>query len=244
MIKVKSENIIDYTPSSDGSSDVSKTYVDNRDAYTLQQAKSYTDSVTSSSGCDGGDVSKEYVDTQDASVLQAATVAKARADSAYTEATKAATTTLVGRSRLNTSVTSASTAEAATPSAVKQAYDLAKANIIESGTNSNGDYTKFPGGTLICTKTVTWTGAIATASGNVYIGSSMISLGNWAIPFVGKVPNPSIQVFPTGNNNTVWHGMGNISPTLTNIGSVHIVSQMNRASTSYAFAITGIGKWK
>ena len=69
-----------------------------------------------------------------ATAKSAAATAQSRADSAYAEATKAASTTVVGRVKLSDAVNSAVSTTAATSKAAKTAYDKAVAATFPAGT--------------------------------------------------------------------------------------------------------------
>ena len=71
--------------------------------------------------------------------------------------------------------------------------------IAESGSNANGRYIKYADGTMICTKTVTHTGAMSTAWGNLYESSS-VNLGSFAQEFV-EIPNISVTTTSAGITN-------------------------------------------
>lgn len=74
----------------------------------------------------------------------------------------------------------------------------------ESGSNENGSYIKFPDGTLICTKSVTYTNrATSTAKSAVYIVATNFSAGTFAYNFVGS---PIITAAINGGNaiDPIW----------------------------------------
>lgn len=101
---------------------------------------------------------------------------------------------------------------------------------IESGSNTNGQYIKYPDGTLICTKTISGTlGGIAW--GNVYYSDHTI--GDWAYTFttiyyVGASVKPN-QYWCNVNGNTYT--------------SVRVF-RPNNGTTSGEIGLYAIGRWK
>lgn len=73
--------------------------------------------------------------------------------------------------------------------------------IVESGTNTNGNYIKFGDGTLICTHWVTLTGLNSVAYGSVFRTPAQ----DWKFPskFVGY---PSVSVYPSSGIDFFWGG--------------------------------------
>lgn len=67
--------------------------------------------------------------------------------------------------------------------------------IIESGSNSNGDYIKYSDGHMECYKTITVTGInITNKWGSLYENGSEILLGNFAQTFKKKTYGKSYQI--------------------------------------------------
>lgn len=115
--------------------------------------------------------------------------------------------------------------------------------VIESGSNENGEYVKFADGTMICTKTVAGSTQIETSWGNLY-ESSDISLGNFALPFV-EAP----KVFATNGILSGQFGhaffiewIKNI--TNTSFGSTILVRPAPSSGADYNIQLFAIGKWK
>ncbi len=110
-------------------------------------------------------------------------------------------------------------------------------SLIESGSNTNGYYTRFSDGTQICTGTLTKTGVADSTWGSLYY----IELGNapYAKPFISK-PHFS----GSGDSlNTIIPGYrgGNLTTTPTVEGYRAVTSVV---SVTYTFSYVAIGKWK
>ena len=109
---------------------------------------------------------------------------------------------------------------------------------IISGSNSNGNYVKFPDGTMICYKRVEQSNvAITTQWGSLYDG--VVALGNWPQEFI-SVPNVQItNVFGYGAMIESFDP----SPTKTSAGSVYLARATSMTITT-KLDILAIGKWK
>ena len=113
-------------------------------------------------------------------------------------------------------------------------------SVVESGTNSNGNWIKYADGTMICTKKVTGQANITSNWGNLYdTGDNPLDLGNWAIPFI-DVPIVSISFYGA---NGQWVEGFQTSTTKEKIGKISIASATSKTANSF-YNIIGIGKWK
>lgn len=112
--------------------------------------------------------------------------------------------------------------------------------IIESGSNSNGEYIKFADGTMICTKKVTGKASITSKWGELYdTGDTPLDLGDWAIPFL-SFPRISIQFIGA---NGQWVESFPVTPSKTSAGKITIASATSKTVNCY-YDIIAIGKWK
>jgi hypothetical protein len=140
-----------------------------------------------------------------------------------------ASTTVKGVAQLSDSVTSTSSEMAATPKAVKEAYDKAVessgAETVIHGSNSNGYYSKFSSGTLICYSRENSGGATTNFT--------------WTYPHAFVDDTASVQTNVI--NEKYWKG------TALYIGASSVELAPIRGSiqvTSIEVAILAVGRWK
>lgn len=115
--------------------------------------------------------------------------------------------------------------------------------IIESGSNTNGEYIKYADGTMICTSARRFENvAVTTAWGSLY-DSPSLELGNMPEVFV-SIP----KVFITSHNITgqtsracfiEW-----ITGTTTSSWGSTAVARPTSGNSDLAFSLLAIGKWK
>lgn len=107
-----------------------------------------------------------------------------------------------------------------------------------SGSNANGSYTKFPDGTLICNKIVTASGvAVTNTWGNLFIGN--ISLGNFALAFVGNIP--AVTAVNTSSAAAMVVKVENISLSYAGIVTL---ARGTSATDTFTINVQAIGRWK
>lgn len=109
-------------------------------------------------------------------------------------------------------------------------------SVIENGTNANGSYTKFPDGTLICTKRIETTNyTMTTSAGNSTWRGDLVAVGQYAYAFVGT---PSVQ-------KTMYSTTGVTCWQLNYQGACALARD---ASLSTGFTavmeVTAIGRWQ
>jgi hypothetical protein len=111
-------------------------------------------------------------------------------------------------------------------------------NFPVSDTNADGRFTKFPGGLMTCSKTLTGKGPISTADGSNF-RSDAIDLGSWAAEFA-ETP----LVFVTSQNAAAssWIGM-RTAPTTTTAGQAFMYRSTTSNLTDYQVQVVGIGRW-
>ena len=115
---------------------------------------------------------------------------------------------------------------------------------VESGSNTNGTWTKWYDGTMICRKVVNLTVDCTTKWGYLY-SSPEYDLGNFAIPFIDL---PTIMINLTLGNGTkasgVMHYPGDhIRPTSASAGGINFCrSSANTVNTNVN--ILAVGRWK
>lgn len=111
---------------------------------------------------------------------------------------------------------------------------LADGNIIESGENANGRYTKFADGTMICTNTPVLLG--------YPIPSGSCLVGNWPYP-ASFTSAPAISLTYEGEyGNYIRAAIISVSPTIL---PVYLVSDYTQTVTlNIRFSEVAIGRWK
>ena len=115
--------------------------------------------------------------------------------------------------------------------------------IVESGSNANGNWTKWADGTMFVDKIVSGTTDITTAWGNLYVSAKM-NLGDVPVSFIEI---PTVVVSPQTQTGTqymlVGHG-GSGHATNTNAGNVQLVRPNSRKGLAYRLEVIAKGKWK
>ena len=115
--------------------------------------------------------------------------------------------------------------------------------IVESGSNTNGSWTKWADGTMIINKTVLGTANITNAWGSLYV-SAEINLGNFPVAFIEM---PTIVVSPqtqTGTQYMLAGQGGSGYGSETNAGNVALVRPNSRTNVAYRLEVIAKGKWK
>lgn len=113
--------------------------------------------------------------------------------------------------------------------------------IVESGSNSDGEYIKFYDGTLICTKRCTGTVNINEIWGNLYdSGENGISFGNYPMSF-SSFDGLRLSINFIGGNGCWIEGISNKSKSY--IGDVVFCSATSK-SVNYVVDVMAIGRWK
>ena len=107
---------------------------------------------------------------------------------------------------------------------------------IESGSNANGKYMKYADGTMICTKTIAFTGAVNTPSGALY-ESVNIDLGNFAQSFYST---------PCVSLTTSTYGVVAGARTITKsyAGVTNILRSTSMSNLTADIYLIAIGRWK
>lgn len=115
--------------------------------------------------------------------------------------------------------------------------------IVESGSNANGNWTKWADGTMIIDKVVLGTANITNAWGSLFV-SAEINLGDFPVSFIEK---PTIIVFPQNQTGTQYMlaGQGGSGyGTESNAGNVALVRPNSRTGVAYRLEVIAKGKWK
>lgn len=109
--------------------------------------------------------------------------------------------------------------------------------IVESGSNSNGNYVKYYDGTMICTKKVSFNHTFTEPWGALFT-TSLIDLGDYAEPFL-EVPTVNASIM--SNYSCFIQRIGDYSAT--KVGTTYLSRPVNTNALGY-IAIIAIGKWK
>lgn len=115
--------------------------------------------------------------------------------------------------------------------------EISGSAIIDSGSNSNGEYIKYYDGTMICTKKVSFNNTFTTAWGSMYT-TGLINLGNWSAEFSSvPVVNASIMSSYSAFIQAID------STSKTQVGTTYLARPVN-TNAQGTISIIGIGKWK
>ena len=113
-------------------------------------------------------------------------------------------------------------------------------SVVESGSNTNGDYIKYSDGTMICTKKITFTNVVVDdAWGAVYSSKNTINFGDYAQEFI-EIPNVSITL---ADGATCFCETFS-ERTKKSIGSTWLWKPVVEARGTMTFDVIAIGKWK
>ena len=107
-------------------------------------------------------------------------------------------------------------------------------NIVESGSNSNGNYIKYVDGTMICYKQISGNSNLALWGGSIYYSDT--EAGTFPQSFIST---PAVLV--TNQTNQFWCSVDN--PSTSGYSSIRILKPDN-ANKPYQIGILAIGKWK
>ena|GEM_PF-3347069 len=119
--------------------------------------------------------------------------------------------------------------------------DLVMSNLVRSGEGANGRWTKYPDGSLECTKIIAVTVAISTSAGVGYKTAAAVALGNWEIAFLA-LKSCRIDVYHATKLVTSMSGAA--IPTETSAGSCYLWSPASQASDTYVIHARGFGTYK
>jgi len=112
---------------------------------------------------------------------------------------------------------------------------------IISGSNANGNYVKYPNGTMICTKIYNYHADINNAEGSLYYGAR-VSMGDWPVPFIA-MPAVQVSAVSTGNGSSVFlDTVKNVS--VTSAGTINAYKTQPISSATFDVHVTATGRWK
>lgn len=110
-------------------------------------------------------------------------------------------------------------------------------NIIESGSNENGNYIKYTDGTMICYNTVSYENVPITSTWGVFYESTLLSLGDYAKPFTSAPTLVLTSYFPN-----FIEKYGNDSETSP--GGFYACKPKSASGENVKVSYLAIGKWK
>ena len=125
---------------------------------------------------------------------------------------------------------------------VPQGYEkVSDGNIVESGSNENGNWIKYNDGTMICTKKHTGTANVNVALGNIFYN------GYYAM--AGDLPQNFIEApyYYATNVESEWEiwGLQTKPVTATNWATrVDLMSATSQSDKPITITMIAIGKWK
>ena len=107
--------------------------------------------------------------------------------------------------------------------------------VVESGSNTNGNYIKFSNGIMICTKQITGSVTATIWAGNTYYYD--LTGGSWAATFTSinniQVSNLTKQFWCTISDSTN-----------SSVGTIRLIRPDGAANQQYNVQIYAIGFWK
>lgn len=115
------------------------------------------------------------------------------------------------------------------------------APIVESGSNANGEYIKYADGTMICTRTNSFSSSASTSYGSLFRSGQIVGL---------DMPQTftSLYFFNTSlesNNNIYWLTNDHTAlATSSRWPGFYIISGTSRSSQSFTLKYIAIGRWK
>ena len=110
--------------------------------------------------------------------------------------------------------------------------------IVESGSNSNGNWTKFADGTMICTVTKQTNDELTYPWGQLFRTGST----RWVYP-VPFLTVPQISAFPASGASYTWVSIGQ-SASLNSGCDFGVFSADKRTGVKPFVSVTAIGRWK
>jgi hypothetical protein len=112
--------------------------------------------------------------------------------------------------------------------------------IVESGSNADGNFTKWADGTMICFMSENISGTdVNTATGGLFVSAQL----SWTHPVVFVGDDPTISLGAGGGFSNGTSFLGGVGPSLTTT-NYYIVSAISGTDLNPPICITTIGRWK
>lgn len=122
---------------------------------------------------------------------------------------------------------------------VSQSGGVPTGGVIESGSNANGSYTKWADGTMICSRSDSYTTvAITTAFGALFRATSVISRVNWAQTFVSA---PSVSHSSSSSSGGGWVVIQAVATS--SLTPAYYPIEVTSGNRDFVITSTGIGRW-
>lgn len=122
-----------------------------------------------------------------------------------------------------------------------QGINLALAQIVQQGSNANGNYVRYSDGTQICYKKINITGVtIDKAWGSLYESAASVNFGTWPIIFLDV---PVVNIIPS-NNGAACFLESLAGKTTSNVGASFLARPNVATTVNLSFDVIGIGRWK
>lgn len=113
--------------------------------------------------------------------------------------------------------------------------------VVESGSNSDGEWVRWADGTQHVSKNILNLGPITTVFGSLYI-TDKVFIGLFAQPFVSGVSVTAFSQKASGANGSF--PIGGDSNTLTDAGALYLASGVSLSPTDFKASVFATGRWK
>jgi hypothetical protein len=113
-----------------------------------------------------------------------------------------------------------------------------KAGVVDSGSNANGSWIKFADGTMICSNSFTFSQAINSTSGSIYVGDYTTAK---AFP-VEFIERPDLTMVTDGRYYACW--LGGVSWSATAITKITLNRATSLGSQTLGVSYIAKGRWK
>ena len=139
--------------------------------------------------------------------------------------------------------TMATTKGTSTTNGYSQSYINDNVGVVDSGSNSNGNWVKFSDGTMICYRTITGSTSLTATWGSIYY-KEITTTYSFAKTFTAA-PCLHLSIVATGNNGC-WLGTYNgMTITASSFKNFAILRPSAAdGSVAYNLYVVAIGKWK
>lgn len=115
--------------------------------------------------------------------------------------------------------------------------------LIESGSNENGNYIKYDDGTLICwNRVVVSSIAITSAEGSLYKSDNITPFPDYPIQFT-DYPSLSMESISDDNTRTFWV-VKSQGDSLQRVRGIRIFAATSLTLTNAKLSYIAIGRWK
>ena len=116
-------------------------------------------------------------------------------------------------------------------------------SIIETGTNSNGRYTMFADGTMICSNNFTWSTSIDTLAGGIYRSPNALGARQFPGPLFTSISHQSAFVH-SETNSISWVVNGGSGESLGYWRNIYLCDSTSQTTISSDVYFTATGRWK